>query len=94
MFTRAAQDCNSYITHVDATRVDFYANTIWDIFVKLPSAGMELGEEQRCGKLHKAAYRARGAAQNWKRRCCETVRQMGFMVVTASPCHFLLCAWR
>ena len=47
---------------IDVRRAYFHAKARRDMFVTLP---LEDWEQDKCGKLLKAMYGTRGAAQNW-----------------------------
>lgn len=47
-----------------------------------------------CGKLQKAMYSTRDAAQNGQRKCSEIVRNLGFITAKLSPCHFFHKGWQ
>lgn len=61
--------------HVDVTRAFLYADASREIFMKLPVEDQEDGEEQMCGRLPRAMYGSRDAAQNWQRKCVDTVKE-------------------
>ena len=47
---------------IDVRRVYFHAKARREVYVKLPA---EDSEEGMCGRLNKAMYGTRDAAQNW-----------------------------
>lgn len=79
--------------HVDMARAYFYVEASREIYVKLPVEDMQPGDEDRCGRLRKATYGTRDAAQNWQRKCSGTVRELGFVTGQASPCHSHQADW-
>lgn len=80
LLRRAVQDKKMSMTHLDATLAYFYAEASRDISVKLPSEDQHGGDEEKCGKLRKARYGTRDVAQNWQRKCSDTVRALGFRI--------------
>ena len=88
LMRRAAQDRSLEIMHIDVTRAYFYADVSRDVYVRLPAEDQAPGEEHLCGKLVKAMYGTRDAAQNWQKKCSEVVQELGFRVGRVSPCHF------
>ena len=48
----------------------------------------EDNEEGMCGKLNKAMYGTRDAAQNWENAYAEFMESIGFSKGKASPCIF------
>lgn len=74
--------------HVDVMRAYFYANAVCDIYIRLAAKDQESNEYGMCGKLSKAMYGARVVAQNWQRKCSETVQEPGLPTGKVSPCHF------
>ena len=73
------------IDFIDIRRAYFYAKARRDVYVKLPP---EDQEEGMCGKLNKAMYGTRDAAQNWEEEYCEALINMGFSHGQSSPCVF------
>lgn len=88
LMRRAAQNRELSIMHIVVTRAYFYAEASRNIYVKLPHEDRLEGEENMCGKLRKAMYGTRDAAQNWERKCAEAVKAVGFEIGKVSPCHF------
>lgn len=60
------------------------------VYVRLPVEDQQAGEVHLFGKLIKAMYDTRGAAQNWQKGCSKTIRELGFDIGDAPPCHFYL----
>ena len=85
LLRRAAQDSSLDIMHIDVTRAYFYADVSRTVYVKLPAEDQAKGEEHMCGRLIKAMYGTRDAAQNWQKKCAEIAREMGFSVGRVSP---------
>ena len=72
---------------IDVRRAYFHAKARRDIFVSLPP---EDAEEGMCGKLRKAMYGTRDAAQNWEYEHVEQLEKMGFRRGKATPCAFFM----
>ena len=79
-------------------RAYFHAEARREVFVKLAE---EDQAEGMCGKLIKAMYSTRDAAQDWERKCNEVLIQMGFACGVSKPCvlatkatHSCSSAWR
>ena len=70
---------------IDIRRAYFHAKARRKIYVHLP---IEDAEEGMCGRLDKAMYGTRDAAQNWEFEYCGTMESIGFNVGKASPCVF------
>ena len=70
---------------IDIRRAYFHAKARRDVFIKLPE---EDAEEGMCGKLLKALYGTRDAAQNWEFEYIEFLRSQGFEKGKATPCMF------
>lgn len=94
LLCRAAQDPTLNVMHVDVTRAYFYADASREISVKLPAEDQQDGDEQMCGRLKKAMYGTRDVAQNWQRKCAETMKEIGFAIGDVSPCHFFHSGWQ
>ena len=71
---------------MDSSRAYFHALARRDVFVKLPAEDHEPG---LVGKLLKAMYFTRHAAQNWE---CEyrqfMIDETGFQACLSTPCMF------
>ena len=63
------------LMYADVSRAYFYAKARRDVYIKLPA---EDSEEGMCGKLDKAMYGTRDAAQNWEEEYSETLIAIGF----------------
>lgn len=72
---------------MDIAQAYIYAEASRDVYLKLPAENPLEGEEFMCGKLKKAMHVARDAAQNWQRKCSETVRTLGIRVGKVLRCH-------
>ena len=59
-----------------------------DVCVELCDEDREAGEEHMCGKLSKAAYGTRIAANMWQREAGNTLKGAGFTAGRTSPCLF------
>ena len=79
--------------HVDVSRAYFYAKALRDLYLQLPSEDRLPGEEDLCGKLVRAMYGARDAAQAWQKEYTQTLEELGFCRGKASPCHVVHHAW-
>ena len=66
-------------------RAYFHAPARRLVYVKLPP---EEEQEGTCGKLLKALYGTRDAAQNWEHAYIDFMTEAGFTNGTASPCVF------
>ena len=73
------------IDFIDVRRAYFHAKARRDVYVALPAEDNQPG---MCGKLVKAMYGTRDAAQNWEEEYCDTVMGLGFDRGMASPCAF------
>ena len=72
---------------VDVRRAYFHAKSRRELYVALPN---EDWEEGKCGKLLKAMYGTRDAAQNWEYAYVEALEAMGFTKGKATPCAFYM----
>ncbi len=70
---------------IDIKRAYFHARCIKDVYVDLPSQDHQEG---MCGKLEKAMYGTRDAAQNWEKECESVFNNIGFKQGKSSPCLF------
>ena len=70
---------------VDVRRAYFHAKARRDVYVALPEEDRVPG---MCGKLEKAMYGARDAAQNWEHEYLDYLEQVGFTSGLATPCIF------
>ena len=70
---------------IDVRRAYFHAPARRPVFVKLPT---EDDEADMCGRLVKALYGTRDAAQNWEHAYVDFLETAGFTVGRASPCMF------
>ena len=70
---------------IDVRRAYFHAPARRLVYVKLPPEEEEPG---MCGKLVKALYGTRDAAQNWEHAYIEFLETVGFRAGIASPCVF------
>lgn len=77
------------IVHGDMARGYFYANAGRNIYVRLPAEDPHERDAYMCGELRKAMYGTRVVAQNWQRKFSGTVRELGFVTRSASPCHLV-----
>ena len=70
---------------IDVRRAYLHARAIRDVYVRLPD---EDYEEGMCGKLVKAMYGTRDAAQCWEREYVAFMKKAGFSCGRSSPCIF------
>jgi hypothetical protein len=70
---------------IDVRRAYFNAKARRPVYVKLPPEDEESG---LCGKLMKAMYGTRDAAQNWEAEYTSFMTQVGFSQGKYSPCVF------
>merc|ERR1712240_1000759 len=70
---------------MDVRRAYFHANARRRVYVEIPKEDERLG---MCGKLKKAMYGARDAAQNWEHANTDFLESVGFIGGTATPCVF------
>jgi hypothetical protein len=73
------------IDFIDVRRAYFHAKSRRPVFVKLPP---EDHQEGMCGRLMKAMYGTRDAAQNWELAYSEFVQRIGFISSLVNPCVF------
>ena len=70
---------------IDVRRAYFHAAARRKVYVKLPP---EDHMEGYCGRLNKAMYGTRDAAQNWEYAYVSFMEKIGFKRGAASPCVF------
>ena len=75
------------IDFIDVRRAYFHAKACREVYVSLPP---EDWEEGKCGKLQKAMYGTRDAAQNWEYAYVEAMEEIGFKRGMATPCAFYM----
>lgn len=90
---RFAQDLSKSTIHVDMTQANCYAKARRDIYVRLPVEDQQEGREDMCGQLSRGMYGTRDVAQDWQSKCSEPVREIGFDIGKASPCHYFKTEW-
>ncbi len=73
------------VLFIDIKRAYFHVKCIRDVYVDLPQQDQQEG---MCGKLEKAMYGTRDAAQNWEREYESTFTNLGFKQGRSSPCLF------
>ncbi len=73
------------VLFIDIKRAYFHAKCIRDVYVDLPEQDQQEG---MCGKLEKAMYGTRDAAQNWEREYESAFINLGFQQGKSSPCLF------
>ena len=72
----------------DASHAYVYAPVGEPVYVKLCSGDQLPGEEGLCGRLNKAMYGTRPAAQNWLHEFTDVLTQAGFVAGTSNPWLF------
>ena len=73
----------------DISRAYMYAEARGDTFIEIPDEDVLDGEQGKyVGRLRKAMYGTRAAAQCWQREFARTLRAAGFEQGRASPCVF------
>jgi hypothetical protein len=82
-YRRGARASGMKLDFIDVRRAYFHAKARRNIYVQLPK---EDWEEGMCGKLEKAMYGTRDAAQNWEYAYCEFMTAIGFIRGVSSPC--------
>jgi hypothetical protein len=70
---------------IDVRRAYFHAKARRMVYVKLPEEDHEVG---KCGRLIKAMYGTRDAAQNWECEYVEFMEGIGFRRGQSTPCAF------
>ena len=73
------------IDFIDVKRAYFHANAIRDVYVELSP---ERAQPGMCGRLNKALYGTRDAAQNWAYSYMEFMKSIGFKTGRSSSCVF------
>ena len=71
----------------DVSRAYFYAPVEEQVYTELLDEEKEDGRDL-VGRLRKAMYGTRSAAQAWQREVNETMKEIGFKVCKVSPCIF------
>ena len=84
-YRRGCKKTGSNIDFIDVRRAYFHANARRPVFIELPEGDKQAG---MCGKLRKAMYGTRDAAQNWEHAYMEFVESVGFKSGVATPCIF------
>ena len=62
-YRKGGKDKGMKLDFIDVRRAYFHAKARREVYVKLPA---EDSEEGMCGRLNKAMYGTRDAAQNWE----------------------------
>ena len=70
---------------IDVRRAYFHAEARRKVYVELPEEDREPG---MCGRLKKAMYGTREAAQNWEHAYTQFLAAIGFRSGVATPCVF------
>ena len=84
-YRKGGKDKGMKLDFIDVRRAYFHARARREVYVKLPA---EDSEEGMCGKLNKAMYGTRDAAQNWEYAYIEWLESIAFRRGRASPCVF------
>ena len=74
------------IDFIDVRRAYFHAKARREVYVELPA---EDRDEGMCGRLNKALYGTRDAAQNWEHEYRKFMIEAGFTGGITTPCAFL-----
>ncbi len=72
---------------IDVRRACFHAEARRDIFVNLPKEDPQHGSG-KCGRLIRAMYGTRDAAQNWEYAYVDFMESAGFVRGIVNPCGF------
>ena len=73
---------------VDVSRTQFYAHSVRDVFIQLPSEDPHSATPGACVNLKKTMYGTLESAEQWANLYAATLTKAGFVRGTASPCHF------
>lgn len=73
---------------IDVSRAHFYAQSVRDVYVRLPAEDPRHGEAGLCGKLVRTMYGTLDAAEQWARHYTEVLEAAGFTCGASNPCHF------
>ena len=84
-YQRARREQGMKLDFIHVRRAYFHAKARRDVYVELPPEDSMPG---MCGKLVKAMYGTRDAAQNWEADYTELMMNIGFQQGRASPCVF------
>ena len=84
-YERGNKEGGMKLDFIDIRRAFFQALAKRNVYVKLPEEDYEPG---MCGKLNKAMYGTRDAAQNWEYAYAEFMESIGFQRGLASSCVF------
>ena len=71
-YTRGKRDQGMKIDFIGIRRAHFHSNARRHVYVQLPE---EDREEGMCGKLNRAMYGTRDAAQNWEYEYCDSIEK-------------------
>lgn len=88
LLQRLAQDPSPSSMRVGVTRMHFHTDSSRGMYVRLLATYQQEGEGYMRGKLKKAMRGTRETAQHRQTKCTQTVRELGFAIGRASPCHF------
>ena len=84
-FERGMRKSGMKIEFIDIRRAYFHSEARRPLYVQLPG---EDYEEGKCGRLNKAVYGTRDAAQNWEVEYNKFLADIGFKRGISSPCTF------
>ena len=84
-YQRGNKEKGQKLDFIDVRRAYFHAPARRLVYVKLPP---EEEKEGTCGRLLKALYGTRDAAQNWEHAYIDFMKESGFANGAASPCVF------
>ena len=84
-YKRGEEKKGMKLMFIDVRRAFFHAAARRDVYVQLPDEDFSEG---MCGKLNKAMYGIRDAAQNWEYAYVEFMLEIVFKRGIASPCVF------
>ena len=85
-YNQGAKSSGHQLDFIDVRRAYFHALARRTVYVRLPD---EDAEPNMCGRLVKALYGTRDAAQNWEHAYIEFLESTGFASGVASPCMFV-----
>ena len=84
-YTAGKEQHGMKLDFIDVRRAYFHAKARRAVFVRLPE---EDRDEGMCGRLIKAMYGTRDAAQNWEHEYIDFMVNVGFVKSRATPCMF------
>jgi hypothetical protein len=84
-YTKGDRKGGNKLEFIDVRRAYFHARARRLVYVKLP---IEDQEDGKCGRLNKAMYGTRDAAQNWECEYVQFMEDIGFKRGQSTPCIF------